>query len=166
MTFIRMHVNAGERKHKLMQSCFAFRWALKFKFNFDLWIRIMWNHLTNRRSILEIDRYIGSPILTVKKKIKFKFKKKKLYYLSHTIIQSITSSEMCSLYLTHPRTHTLGAVNTHTHTHTWSSGHCSLSGWSSGNAPARPPHVTLYKIHLFETCETILTFTIEPLFRQ
>ncbi len=30
---------------------------------------------------------------------------------------------MCSLYLTHPSAHTLGAVGTHTHTHTWSSGH-------------------------------------------
>ncbi len=29
-----------------------------------------------------------------------------------TIIQSITSSEMCSLYLTHPSAHTLGAVGT------------------------------------------------------
>ncbi len=28
----------------------------------------------------------------------------------YTIIQSITSSEMCSLHLTHPSAHTLGAV--------------------------------------------------------
>ncbi len=35
-----------------------------------------------------------------------------------------------------------------------------------GEAPARPPHVTLYKIHLFETRWIILTFTIEPLFPQ
>ncbi len=27
----------------------------------------------------------------------------------------------------------------------------SLSGWCSGKAPARPPHVTFNKIHLFET---------------
>ncbi len=33
-----------------------------------------------------------------------------------TIIQSITSSEMCSLLLTHPSAHTLGAVGTHAHT--------------------------------------------------
>jgi len=32
--------------------------------------------------------------------------------------RSITSSEMCSLHLTHPSAHTLGAVDTHTHTHT------------------------------------------------
>ncbi len=30
----------------------------------------------------------------------------KKLYLSHTIIQSITSSEMCSLHLTHPSAHT------------------------------------------------------------
>ncbi len=33
--------------------------------------------------------------------------------VTYTIIQSITSSEMCSLYLTHPSAHT----HTHTHTH-------------------------------------------------
>ncbi len=42
---------------------------------------------------------------------------------------------MCSLYLTHPSAHTPGAVDT----------------VHSGEAPARPPHVTLYKIQLFET---------------
>ncbi len=31
-------------------------------------------------------------------------------YITYTIIQSITSSEMCSLHLTHPSAHTLGAV--------------------------------------------------------
>ncbi len=64
--------------------------------------------------------------------IGYRFKKKKVNFFCHiylfytyTIIQSITSSEMCSLYLTHPSTHTPGAVerHTHTHTHTWSSGH-------------------------------------------
>ncbi len=45
------------------------------------------------------------------------------------------------------------------YTHTWSSVH-------SGEAPAQPPHVTLYKINLFETRWIILTFTIEPLFHQ
>ncbi len=59
-------------------------------------------------------------------------------------------------------THTPGAVGTHTRTH--------LEQWTlynvhSGEAPARPPHVTLYKIHSFET-QIILTFTIKPLFRQ
>ncbi len=42
---------------------------------------------------------------------------------------------MCSLYLTHPSAHTPGAVGT----------------VHSGEAPAQPPHVTLYKIHSFET---------------
>ncbi len=31
-------------------------------------------------------------------------------FVTYTIIQSITSSEMCSLHLTHPRAHTLGPV--------------------------------------------------------
>ncbi len=35
-------------------------------------------------------------------------------FVTYTVIQSITSSEMCSLLLTHPRAHT----HTHTHTHT------------------------------------------------
>ncbi len=39
-------------------------------------------------------------------------------------------------------------VNAHPSTHTWSSVH-------SGEAPARPPHVTLYKIHSFETLNYI-----------
>ncbi len=46
--------------------------------------------------------------------------------VTYTIIQSITSSEMCSLYLTHPSAHTLVAVDTHTHT--WSSGHTHTPG--------------------------------------
>ncbi len=32
------------------------------------------------------------------------------FFFIYTIIQSITSSEMCSLHLTHPSAHTLGAV--------------------------------------------------------
>ncbi len=32
------------------------------------------------------------------------------FFVTYTIIQSITSSEMCSLHLTHPSAHTLGAV--------------------------------------------------------
>ncbi len=39
-------------------------------------------------------------------------------FVTYTIIQSITSSGMCSLHLTHPSAHTLGAVDGHTHTHT------------------------------------------------
>ncbi len=58
-----------------------------------------------------------------------------VFFVTYTIIQSITSSEMCSLYLTHPSAHTPGAVAT----------------VHSGKAPARPPHVTFNKIHLFET---------------
>ncbi len=53
---------------------------------------------------------------------------------------------------THTHTHTPGAVDTHTpeavdtHTHTRSSGHTHTV--HSGEAPARPPHVTLYKIQI------------------
>ncbi len=86
------------------------------------------------------------------------------FFVTYTIIQSKTSSEMCSLHLTHPSAHTLGAVDTHTHTHTHTPG--AVDTVHSGEAPARPPHVTLYKIHLFETHSIILTFTIEPLFHQ
>ncbi len=39
-------------------------------------------------------------------------------FVTYTIMQSISSSEMCSLHLTHPSAHTPGAVGTHTHTHT------------------------------------------------
>ncbi len=31
-------------------------------------------------------------------------------FVTYTIIQSITSSEICSLHLTHPSAHTLGVV--------------------------------------------------------
>ncbi len=50
-------------------------------------------------------------------------------FVTYTIIQSITSSEMCSLNLTHPSAHT----HTHTHTHTWSSGHTHthLEQWAA-----------------------------------
>ncbi len=44
-------------------------------------------------------------------------------FVRFTIIQIVTSSEMCSQHLTHLSAYTLGAVDTHTHTHTWSSGH-------------------------------------------
>ncbi len=79
--------------------------------------------------------YIGLPIF--KHFTIIGFEKRFFLFVTYTIIQSITSSEMCSLYLTHPRAHTLGAVDTHTdththtHTHTWSSGHCSLRRCSS-----------------------------------
>ncbi len=41
----------------------------------------------------------------------YKLKKKNIFlFVTYTIIQSITSSEMCSLRLIHPSAHTLGAV--------------------------------------------------------
>ncbi len=36
--------------------------------------------------------------------------RKNVLFVTYTIIQSITSSEMCSLHLTHPSAHTPGAV--------------------------------------------------------
>ncbi len=94
---------------------------------------------TSIEYLVEIDRYISLPIFFPIFKhftiIGYRFGKKIIYFfftfffllfffnLSYTMIQSITSSEMCSLHLT----------------------------VHSGKAPARPPHVTLHKIHLFET---------------
>ncbi len=137
---------------------------------------------------LEIDRYIGLPIFFPIFKhftiIGYRFWKKKIsvlnffffffffFFFTYIIIQSLTSSEICSLHLTHPSVHTPGAVGTHTHTHThleqWAHTHTlgAVDTVHSGEAPAQPPHVTLYKMNLFETRWIILTFTIEPLFYQ
>ncbi len=61
---------------------------------------------------------------------------------------------------THTHTHTPGAVDTHTHTHThlvqWTHTHTH----TPGEAPARPPHVALYKIHSFETLNYINDVTL------
>ncbi len=88
----------------------------------------------------------GTGMKTQQKKKK---KKKNCLFVTYTVIQSITSSEMCSLHLTHPRahtpgavgthTHTPGVVDTHTHTHTWSSGHTHththLEQWTHTHTP-------------------------------
>ncbi len=65
---------------------------------------------------------------------------------TYTIIQSITSSEMCSLHLAHPSAHTLGAVDTHTHinTHTWSSGDTHTHTWSSGHCSLTHTHINTH----------------------
>ncbi len=110
---------------------------------------------------LEINRYISLPIFvqifnhfTI---IGYRFCKKKkkkyiylyiyiffFFFVTYIIIRSITSSEMCSLHLTHPSAHTPGAVDTHTdththtdtpgavdtHTHSWSSVHTHTPGAS------------------------------------
>ncbi len=47
-------------------------------------------------------------------------------FVTYTIIQSITSREMCSLHLTHPSAHTLGAVG---------SRHCGARGAVGGSVP-------------------------------
>ncbi len=72
------------------------------------------SNVQNGTFFLEIDRYIGLPIFFPIFKhftiigLEFFF----FCHVTYTIIQSITSSEMCSLYLTHPCAHTLGAVGT------------------------------------------------------
>ncbi len=53
-------------------------------------------------------------------------KKKNCLFDTHTIIQSISSSEMCSLHLTHPSAHTPGAVG---------SRHCGAWGSFGGSVP-------------------------------
>ncbi len=47
-------------------------------------------------------------------------------FVTYTIIQSITSSKMCSLHLTHPSAHTLGAVG---------SRRCGARGAVGGSVP-------------------------------
>ncbi len=88
---------------------------------------------------LEIDQYIGLPIFFPIFKhftiIRYRFWKK-----------TITDS-MCHIHNFTEYTqqwNVFSAINPSKCTHTWSSVH-------SGNASARPPHVTLYKIHLFVT---------------
>ncbi len=57
-------------------------------------------------------------LCTNKTKITISLKdRNNVLFVTYTIIQSITSSKMCSLHLTRPSAHTLGAVDTHTHTH-------------------------------------------------
>ncbi len=96
---------------------------------------------------------------TVRMRVQIQVKLRWALFVTYTVIQSITSSETCSLHLTHPSEHTPGAVDTHTHTHleqwthtpgavdththahtqththTWSSGHTHTHThtWSSGH---------------------------------
>ncbi len=60
-------------------------------------------------------------------------RKKTFVFVTYTIIQSITSSEMCSLHLTHPCTHTWSSGRTHTHTHLeqWTDTHTHLEQWAA-----------------------------------
>ncbi len=50
-------------------------------------------------------------------------------FVTYTIIQSIMRSEMCSLHLTHPRAHTLGAVGSR---HCLNQQNCPGSSWGFG----------------------------------
>ncbi len=52
--------------------------------------------------------------------------KKIFLFVTYTIIQSITSSEICALHLTHPSAHTPGAVD---------SQHCGSRGAVGGSVP-------------------------------
>ncbi len=89
-------------------------------------------HDTNTDLLFTRDRPILFPIFKHFTIIGYWLKKKIIYIffllVTYTIIQSITSSEMCSLYLTHPSTHTPGAVDTHTHTHSHT--HTHLEQWT------------------------------------
>ncbi len=117
------------------------------------------------RSQVEIDRYIGLPIFFPIFKhftiIGYRFGKKTItniffFFFCHihnyteynqqwNVFSAFNPSKYTHTWSSgHTHTHLEQWTHTHTHTHTWSSVH-------SGNAPARPPHVTLYKIHLFIT---------------
>ncbi len=110
------------------------------------------------RHRLEIDRYIGWPIFFPIFKhftiIAYRLWKKTVTdiyiyiyiyiffkLVTYTIIQIITSSEMCSLHLTHSSAHTPGAVDTHTHTpgavdtHTHTHTHTHLEQWTHTHTP-------------------------------
>ncbi len=72
---------------------------------------------------LPLGRYSWSLLKSQKKnKIKLRW----ALFVTYTIIQRITGSEMCSLHLTHPSAHTLGAVG---------SRHCSTRGAVGGSVP-------------------------------
>ncbi len=105
--------------------------------------------VTIQVSRLEIDRCIGLPIFFPIFKhftiIRYRFKKKNIYFflISHIHnyteykqqwnVFSVFNPSKCTHIHTHTHTHTHleqwththtpGAVDTHTHTHTWSSGH-------------------------------------------
>ncbi len=98
---------------------------------------------------LEIDRHIGLPIFfqifehfTI---IGYRFCKKECFFFFFFFCHIHNYTEYNQQW------NVFSAFDPFECTHTWSSGHCSLSGWCPGNAPARPPHVTFNKIHLFET---------------
>ncbi len=60
-------------------------------------------------------------------------KKKIFVFVTYTIIQSITSSEMCALHLTHPSAHTPGAVG---------SRHCGARGAVGGSCLVQGSHLS------------------------
>ncbi len=63
-------------------------------------------------------------------------KKKNFLIVTYTIIQSITSREMCSLHLTHPSAHTPGAVGSRHCGAGEKSGPCSRVSPQSWTIPA------------------------------
>ncbi len=112
------------------------------------------------RHRLEIDRNIGLPIFFPIFKhftiIAYRFWEKitDIYIYIFFLISHIHNYteynqqwNVLSAFDPSKCTHTWSSGHTHTHTHTPG----AVDTVHSGEAPARPPHVTLYKIHLFET---------------
>ncbi len=106
---------------------------------------------------LEIDRYSGLPIFFPIFKhfiiIGYRFWKKMItdivffiFFIFFYIHNYTEFNQQLNVF---------SVFNSSKYTHTWSSGHTHTPGAvdtvHSGNAPARPPHVTFNKIHLFET---------------
>ncbi len=73
----------------------------------DIWSSVMLS-LSARQG--KFGQYIKSKYIGISKKIIIIIKLRWALFVTNTIIQSITSSEMCSLHLTHPSAHTPGAV--------------------------------------------------------
>ncbi len=95
----------------------------------------MWNYLVSNQISNSIQVIFVSLIcyysfyfeLSYSEKIFWEiFKHRWALFVTYTIIQSITSSEMCSLHLTHPSAHTPGAVG---------SRHCGARGAVVGSGP-------------------------------
>ncbi len=86
-----------------------------------VWVRQHWNTMKNKQRLL---------IIIIIIKIRWAL------FVTYTIIQSITSSEMCSLYLTHPSAHTPGAVGSGTRGTVGGSVPCSRVSPQSWTIPA------------------------------
>ncbi len=107
--------------------------------------------------LVEIDRYIGLPIFFPIFKhytiIGYRFWKKTIteiiyiffFFHIHNYTEYNQQWNVFSVFDPSKCIHTWSSGHTHTHTLG------AVDTVHSGEAPARPPHVTFYKIHLFET---------------